>query len=424
MAIPQKKEQSWPKRVFRLTQTQTEYYRQCADFWKVHLEQERDASEIIDILHTHAVHPLHDFFDELTHLFQKICYDVGMRSEEPLSHTWLRSLLQWDGESTSSLILATRAELKNVNIQLNAEGFKKGQWKWEDSFDPGPIALCWSDFQRDQFDAFFAKEHQGSFWELMPTLSESTTILLDGSMPIKPLCSKIGGAPDIPEGVQWPTSEQGTPLHFIAQFGLQDLHACFPSIFPNVPGVLSFFSEDGDPSKPTKSSVFFWFAAQSWKQPQLNNKSKSFWAFWSRTQSPSQWSSTSPAQHKSPTHPEGVRVRLRKTWDLPPHNTRQQIDSGENIVPLESRRFLGTFWKLRKRHSWMGGSSMQLLGYPRSEQPVVSNDKGKVWRPLFQFHTEQTHHFTPGEGFSYTFWIEEGRLKAKDFRGVWLTAQL
>ncbi len=67
---------------------------------------------------------------------------------------------------------------------------------------------------------------------------------------------------------------------------------------------------------------------------------------------------------------------------------------------------------------------MQLLGYPRSEQPVVSNDKGKVWRPLFQFHTEQTHHFTPGEGFSYTFWIEEGRLKAKDFRGVWLTAQL
>lgn len=57
----------------------------------------------------------------------------------------------------------------------------------------------------------------------------------------KPGCCKLGGNPDLPEGADWPTTEDQRPLSFLAQF---DLGACESGAddwpFP-AGGLLSFF---------------------------------------------------------------------------------------------------------------------------------------------------------------------------------------
>jgi uncharacterized protein YwqG len=52
--------------------------------------------------------------------------------------------------------------------------------------------------------------------------------------------SKLGGAPDLPHGAQWP-SGKGAPLSFIAQIRLEDVHAFAAASALPPAGLLSFF---------------------------------------------------------------------------------------------------------------------------------------------------------------------------------------
>lgn len=69
--------------------------------------------------------------------------------------------------------------------------------------------------------------------------------------------SKIGGQPDLPEGMEWPAFKDGKPLAFLAQINLAEVASV--SKLPGLPasGLLSFFSvfgwqseDDADPQLP------------------------------------------------------------------------------------------------------------------------------------------------------------------------------
>ena len=55
--------------------------------------------------------------------------------------------------------------------------------------------------------------------------------------------SKFGGLPVLPAGTQWPRSQEGTPLHFLAQIDCAELpwHGRLPET-----GILSFFGRDDE----------------------------------------------------------------------------------------------------------------------------------------------------------------------------------
>ena len=66
----------------------------------------------------------------------------------------------------------------------------------------------------------------------------------------EPGCSRMGGEPDLPDGVEWPRTQSGVPLTFIAQISLREVHPFDAEGKLPAEGMLWFFydcSEDGMP---------------------------------------------------------------------------------------------------------------------------------------------------------------------------------
>jgi predicted DNA-binding protein (MmcQ/YjbR family) len=77
--------------------------------------------------------------------------------------------------------------------------------------------------------------------------------------------SKIGGCPDLPEGVAWPTHRSGKPLAFLAQINLSEAQAAAELAELPPSGILSFFSvygwqdpDDLDPQLPPGRPAADW----------------------------------------------------------------------------------------------------------------------------------------------------------------------
>jgi hypothetical protein len=62
--------------------------------------------------------------------------------------------------------------------------------------------------------------------------------------PLPVLSTKLGGAPDLPPGADWPLGATGEPLPFMAQVNLTDLAGRFPDVlpWPTGGGLLQLFS--------------------------------------------------------------------------------------------------------------------------------------------------------------------------------------
>ena len=67
--------------------------------------------------------------------------------------------------------------------------------------------------------------------------------------------SKIGGTPDLPANIVWPTYNE-IPLRFVAQINLSELPGHYLNYLPDS-GILFFFIGDDEPSFNIKNSVIF-----------------------------------------------------------------------------------------------------------------------------------------------------------------------
>lgn len=74
-----------------------------------------------------------------------------------------------------------------------------------------------------------------------------TRVEAEAALPIG--ASKVGGAPDLPADMPWPTADDGAPLPFIAQIRLSDIAAFDPEGDLPHEGLLSFFYAVNEPGE-------------------------------------------------------------------------------------------------------------------------------------------------------------------------------
>lgn len=80
--------------------------------------------------------------------------------------------------------------------------------------------------------------------------------------------SRIGGAPDLPEGTPWPVDEQGEALSFALQINLADIPQFDGNPFPEV-GLMSVFVGLDEPATDIAHRIFLFSDLQKCKRREL-----------------------------------------------------------------------------------------------------------------------------------------------------------
>ncbi|MGI2295987.1 YwqG family protein [Paenibacillus sp. GXUN7292] len=73
----------------------------------------------------------------------------------------------------------------------------------------------------------------------------------------KTCCSRIGGDPDLPPQIEWPLTEDGTPMTFLAQLNLSELTASDDNNYLPKTGILAFFLGIDEPAYNIEHKVLF-----------------------------------------------------------------------------------------------------------------------------------------------------------------------
>ncbi len=256
--------------------------------------------------------------------------------------------------------------------------------------------------------------------------------------------SKMGGLPDLPEGVPWPSWHE--PMAFIAQFNLAEVapydleHALPPS------GLLSFFYEtDGEPlyaarwglpadaPYPDDDALLTMDLSRSWRVLYHPEDPTTF----RRLALPPELNEQGRYQ------PGAVRFALEDT--LP------DIDGPEMLLPLtdeERSNWIGILNQINSGQTWEE-EGHHLLGYPfdfgewtlitcqeeasgvrtgweqadPAQLQSIAREASARWRELLQVSGSDVTGMVWG-GAGYLHWvIERDALRDRDFSRVWLTMQ-
>lgn len=228
--------------------------------------------------------------------------------------------------------------------------------------------------------------------------------------------SRIGGAPDVPAGWEWPIGPEG-PLRFLAQVQLEELFGLPAASLLPIAGVLAFFfgPELYGPSssKDYQIARVYHFGSSSLSRatpPRDANIQPAFDLF--------------PAEY----------------WDMPTDDDHFATELFYRDIPADERETVAC--DLIKAGCSSG--AMQLLGYPSREQDgflqleceaytqgydyrtmrVVEEQlrkKAHEWEVLAQFYLAWTEIWPDSNDGYLHFWIRSGDLAASDFSKICYT---
>ncbi len=241
----------------------------------------------------------------------------------------------------------------------------------------------------------------------------------------KPLGSRLGGRPDLPDTGQWP-KYKGKSMAFLAQLNLNEIAAgARPSTLPAA-GMLYFFYD----------------AEQStWG---FDPKDKGSWAVLYRE---STSEAAPPADYPSDLPKEAryrsVPVKLAPDESIP--------DPAEILSALSlSEAQEDEIGEVYGQYSEQSSPCHQLLGYPQAIQDnemeldcqlashglYVGDGKGykdprvktlragaRNWRLLLQIDSDDAAEMMWGDAGMLYFWITESDLKERRFENVWMISQ-
>ena len=196
-------------------------------------------------------------------------------------------------------------------------------------------------------------------------------------------CSKFGGKPDVPPDFVYPTSADGKPQTFLAQYRLEDL-ARFP-LAKDLPdtGMLYFFHVEFPEHGHDEWAVIYWDGDDSQLRPSK--------------------------QETDYTHPQAAisfEEQLSGDFD----DFRMDIDH-----PLFHYPHFDRFETLQQKHCICFGH--QLLGKPFGLQPWLFEERERVNNLilLLQLDQEPKLEMIWAEGGMIYFFIDPADLKRRDF---------
>lgn len=254
------------------------------------------------------------------------------------------------------------------------------------------------------------------------------TVLLEprgGPADARPGASRIGGTPDLPEGLAWPQAE-GKSLSFIAQVNLEELAGAWPQTPLPHSGVL----------------LFFYDAEQSvWG---FDPKDKGKWAVL--------YASGSPAELRCATFPadlpEHARFRAKPVTPVVRDNDPwySQIDIEDmNLSADDDDAVFDIFEAFAEKDGPIDklfGYADEIQGEMESECQLVFHglytgdgsayddaraeallEDAAQWKLLLQIDSDDNTGMMWGDGGRLYYWIRESDLAALKFENTWLILQ-
>ena len=236
--------------------------------------------------------------------------------------------------------------------------------------------------------------------------------------------TRMGGRPDLPDGVDWP-SREGRPLSFLGQLNLADVFGMVAADVLPTRGFLYFFYDSEqqvwgfDPEDAGSWSVIY----ADTEEGELGRES---------------WPEDMPEHGRF----QACRVEARDTLTLPPweSDTIQRLE----LLEEEEDRYVDLLDDLAPEepvHQLLGhpdpiqgdmALECQLVsngiycgdpsGYedPRREELEAGVDD---WRLLFQVESDENAAMMWGDAGRLYYWIRIEDLLKRDFSGVWMILQ-
>jgi uncharacterized protein YwqG len=230
--------------------------------------------------------------------------------------------------------------------------------------------------------------------------------------------SKIGGAPDLPEGTEWPRW-QDVPLGFIAQFRLADVAEYGAEGELPASGMLHFFY-DARPQTWASDAG----AGESWR------------VLYHEGETTSLIRAAAPADLPEESRFPACELSFASAADLPPWESADMQQLGLTSEEAD--------WHLELMEQLPGeqGAGSKLLGHPDTiqgdmqaecqlastgasldpeafELPPGATD----WRLLLQVDSEDEAGMMWGDSGMLYYWIRQQDLQARNFDDVWLALQ-
>jgi uncharacterized protein YwqG len=232
----------------------------------------------------------------------------------------------------------------------------------------------------------------------LPSIRLVAEAASDDEIPIG--ASKLGGAPDLAPGVEWPCNAAGAPLSFVAQV---DLSAAPPSLLPRA-GLLSFFYDAEQ---------------QPWGAPGEESSWRVLHATGTLTR-------TKPNAARDSY--KSCKLHMFEELTLPPVRSARARALGDDGVDLDGySELVDRFVDDYRRYPTDDGKVHRLLGHPDAIQGDMTRrityalaeadlehptdaleDEARKWRLLLQIDSEDQANMMWGDlGRLYVFLREE-----------------
>jgi len=229
--------------------------------------------------------------------------------------------------------------------------------------------------------------------------------------------SKLGGSPDLPSNVQWPTQANGKHLAFLAQINFQEIELEFLDIPEK--GIIYFFYDEAQEfwgySKENSDSYRTIFV----KDPTNLERRKT----------PEDFSMIKDGKYRS------CKLKFSKSYSLPNwehEHVRDQFIKID-IEPYIDIASSGQYTTKLFGHSINVQGLMEYecemvdRGYtwdntPKAEKPIII-EASKKWKLLFQLDSESEANMMWGDVGRLYFWIKEDDLNKYNFDKTWMILQ-
>lgn len=216
--------------------------------------------------------------------------------------------------------------------------------------------------------------------------------------------TKVGGSPDLPEQMNWPTNAQSDSLSFLAQINLGEVRRFKP--------VVDYLPEEG--------ILYFFYSTESKDCRYQPSPESCFRVFYANKTSALKKKETSSVKHIGNKY-SSCQVGFEKAYSLPSWNygyIKEYASEAEDCA-YEAGSFMEAYMDIRGA---LNGDRTKMFGNADEIQGEFSS-KNEDWLLLFQLSSESAARMEWNDSGLIYFWIKKTDLAQLDFSNMEIEIQ-
>lgn len=311
-----------------------------------------------------------------------------------------------------------KSKLMHKNILLIALIFISActplkQWSVDNSDPDNPclnvnyIEKSFNLITKKDYRKALSSEGMNTVWKyfephMLPELRINLTKVKDSS--IKVGTSKVGGLPDLPDEMEWPTTSKTDELVFIAQINFQEINK-YKSVAEHLPkeGLVSFF-----------------FASKKSECWRHTSQPFCFKVIYNTNSKLSRRKNDSKEERKYKTYPS-CKMEFEEAYSLPLWNYKyiDQYKSEAEDCAYGAGAFMLAYMDIRNAYD---EHRTKIFGYANEIQGEMRAED-EEWMLLFQLDSEKEALMQWNDSGHLFFWIKKTDLAALNFDNMEILIQ-